>query len=247
MTRFDIIETNRLVLRRWREADREPFAELNGDPRTLVFFPSTLTPAESDAFVDRIEARFEAHGYGLWALEVRETGQFIGFTGLAPMQEDVPGAGGTEIGWRLARYAWHRGYATEAALAAREVAFTGAGLAELWSMTAVLNTPSQAVMRRIGMTEATRFDHPRVPDGSPLRPHVVYHLASPGAGELGLVTGATAPPPPGAMVMAPARTGKDRWPSAKSRLQTGPERAARVRVTARPPPRSRPRSATVPG
>jgi RimJ/RimL family protein N-acetyltransferase len=180
MTRFDIIETKRLVLRRWRDADREPFAELNGDPQTLVFFPSTLTRAESDALVDRNEARFEAHGYGLWALDVRETGQFIGFTGLAPMPEDVPGAGGTEIGWRLARHAWHRGYATEAALAARDVAFTGAGLAELWSMTAVLNTPSQAVMRRIGMTEAAHFEHPRVPDGSPLKPHVVYHLASPG-------------------------------------------------------------------
>ena len=193
MAKFDIIETKRLVLRRWREADREPFADLNGDPQTLVFFPSTLTRAESDALVDRIEARFEAHGYGLWALEVRQTGQFIGFTGLAPMPEDVPGAGGTEIGWRLARRAWHRGYATEAALAARDVAFTGAGLAELWSMTAVLNTPSQAVMRRIGMTEAARFEHPRVPDGSPVKPHVVYHLASPGAGELAELN----LPPPG--------------------------------------------------
>jgi RimJ/RimL family protein N-acetyltransferase len=184
MTKFDIIETKRLVLRRWRDADRKPFAQLNADPQTLVFFPSTLTRAESDALVDRIEARFEVHGYGLWALEIRETGQFIGFTGLAPMPDDVPGAGGTEIGWRLARPAWHRGYATEAAIAARDVAFTGADLAELWSMTAVLNTPSQAVMRRIGMTEAARFEHPRIPDGSPLKPHVVYYLASPGTGEL---------------------------------------------------------------
>jgi RimJ/RimL family protein N-acetyltransferase len=141
MTRFDVLETERLALRRWRDSDRAPFAELNGDPQTLVFFPSTLTREESDAFVDRIEARFEQHGYGLWALEVKATGQFIGFTGLAPMPDDVPGAGGAEIGWRLARAAWHRGYATEAALAAREVAFTGAGLPELWSMTAVLNTP----------------------------------------------------------------------------------------------------------
>src|SRR6202042_1218504 len=103
MTRFDSIETERLVLRRWRNADRGPFAELNGDPETLVFFPSTLTRAESDALVDRIEARFEAHGYGLWALEVRQTGQFVGFTGLAPMPDDVPGAGGTEIGWGVGR------------------------------------------------------------------------------------------------------------------------------------------------
>jgi RimJ/RimL family protein N-acetyltransferase len=181
MTRFDTVETKRLVLRRWQHADREPFAELNGDPETLVFFPSTLTRDESDALVGRIEARFEEHGYGLWALEVKETGQFIGFTGLAPMPDDVPGAGGTEIGWRLARSAWHHGYATEAALAARDVAFTRVGLPELWSMTAVLNTPSQSVMRRIGMAEAARFGHPRVPDGSPLKPHVVYHLDRPQA------------------------------------------------------------------
>jgi RimJ/RimL family protein N-acetyltransferase len=177
MKRFDTLETERLRMRRWREADREPFAELNGDPETLVFFPSTLTRTESDAFVDRMEDRFEAHGYGLWALEVKETGRFIGFTGLSPLPDDVPGAGGTEIGWRLARHAWHHGYATEAALAARDLAFGEAGLPELWSMTSLLNTPSQSVMRRIGMSEATRFEHHRVPDDSPLRPHVMYHLA----------------------------------------------------------------------
>jgi RimJ/RimL family protein N-acetyltransferase len=179
MRQFDTIETERLVLRRWRDADREPFAELNGDPQTLLFFPSTLTRAESDALVDRIEARFETTGYGLWALEVKGAGEFIGFTGLSPMQPDVPGSGGIEIGWRLARPAWHHGYATEAALAARDVAFGEVGLAELWSMTSVLNTPSQAVMRRIGMNEAARFEHPRIPDDSPLKPSVVYHMACP--------------------------------------------------------------------
>jgi len=176
---FDRLDTERLVMRRWRESDREPFAALNGDPETLAFFPATLSRAESDALVDRIEARFAAHGYGLWALEVRESGQFIGFTGLSPLRADVPHGGGMEIGWRLARSAWHHGYATEAALAARDAAFGGIGLSELWSMTAVLNTPSQAVMRRIGMTEATRFEHPGVPDGSPVKPHVMYHLARP--------------------------------------------------------------------
>ena len=176
MERFDTIGTERLILRRWKEADRAPFAELNGDPETLVFFPSTLSREESDEFVDRIEARFERVGYGLWALEVKQTGEFIGFTGLAPLREDVPNGGGMEIGWRLVRPAWHHGYATEAAQAARDVAFAGVGLPELWSMTAVLNTPSQAVMRRIGMTEAVRFDHPGVPDGSPVKPHVMFHL-----------------------------------------------------------------------
>lgn len=178
---FDTIRTERLVMRRWKESDLEPFAALNADPETMVYFPSTVDRAGSDKFVDHMEAEFDELGYGLWALEVTETGLFIGFTGLHALPADVPGAGGMEIGWRLAKHAWHHGYATEAARAAQGVAFGGAGLDELWSMTAVLNEPSQAVMRRIGMSEVTRFEHPRVADGSPLKPHVMYHLARPAA------------------------------------------------------------------
>jgi RimJ/RimL family protein N-acetyltransferase len=173
------IETDRLVMRRWRDSDRAPFAELNGDPQTLIYFPQTFDRQASDALIDRAEANFEALGYGLWALELKDSGEFIGFTGLGPMPDDVPGAGGVEIGWRLARRAWHHGYATEAAAAAARDAFDRVGLPELWSMTAVLNEPSQAVMRRIGMTEVARFTHPRVPDGHVLKPHVTYHLARP--------------------------------------------------------------------
>jgi RimJ/RimL family protein N-acetyltransferase len=180
--RFDTIQTDRLVMRRWRDSDREPFAALNGDPDTMRYFPATLDRAASDALVDRIEARFEELGYGLWALELAATGEFIGFTGLnGPLGADIPAAGGVEIGWRLARHAWHRGYATEAAAAALDLAFTGVGLAEIWSFTAVRNEPSQAVMRRIGLTEVSRFDHPRIPTGNPLRPHVMFHLANPAA------------------------------------------------------------------
>jgi RimJ/RimL family protein N-acetyltransferase len=181
-TRFDTIQTKRLLMRRWRDADREPFAALNADAETMRYFPSTLDRAASDAMVDVIETRFAQYGYGLWALEIAATGEFIGFTGLnRPMPEGIPGAGGVEIGWRLARHAWHQGYATEAATAALDVAFAGVGLAEIWSFTAVLNEPSQAVMRRIGLTEVARFDHPRIPAGSPLRPHVMFHLANPAA------------------------------------------------------------------
>lgn len=176
--RFDTLRTDRLLMRRWLESDREPFAALNADQETMRFFPATIDRPASDAFVDVIESRFELQGYGLWALEVTETAEFIGFTGLNPMPDGVPGAGGTEVGWRLARYAWHRGYATEAATAALDVAFGGVGMKEIWSMTAVLNEPSQAVMRRLGLTEVARFDHPRVPAGHPLRPHVTYYLAS---------------------------------------------------------------------
>jgi RimJ/RimL family protein N-acetyltransferase len=194
--RFDVIRTERLVMRRWREADREPFAAMNADPEVMRYFPAPLERAASDAMVDRIEDLFRRQGFGLWALEMASTavaapelastelastelastGEFIGFAGLNPMPDGVPGAGGMEVGWRLARHAWHQGYATEAAAASAGVAFQGAGLAELWSITAVLNEPSQAVMRRLGMTLDAYFDHPKVETGHPLRPHVAYRL-----------------------------------------------------------------------
>ena len=179
---FDNIRTARLVMRRWREEDREPFAAMNADPEVMRYFPAQLDRAASDAGIDRAERRFDEQGFGLWALELADTGEFIGFTGLNPMPEGVPGAGGMEVGWRLARHAWHHGYATEAARAALDVGFTGAGLDEIWSMTAVLNLPSQAVMQRIGMTFHSHFDHPAVEVGHAVRPHVAFLLQRPGSG-----------------------------------------------------------------
>lgn len=177
--RYDTVSTDRLLMRRWLESDREPFAALNADTETMRFFPQLLDRAGSDALIDKIESLFEEQGYGLWALEVVKTGEFIGFTGLNPMPEGTPGFGGMEVGWRLAKHAWRQGYATEAANAALGVAFDGVGLDEIWSMTSVLNEPSIAVMRRIGLTEAARFEHPRVPEGHVLRPHVLYHRTRP--------------------------------------------------------------------
>jgi RimJ/RimL family protein N-acetyltransferase len=174
--RFDTIRTARLVMRRWRDTDREPFAVMSADPEVMRYFPATLDRADSDATIDRIEAQFAEQGFGLWALEVASSAEFIGFTGLNPMPGDVPGAGGMEVGWRLARHAWHQGYAAEAARAAAGVAFGGARCTEIWSMTAVRNEPSQAVMRRLGMTVFAYFDHPRIAAGDSLRPHVVYRL-----------------------------------------------------------------------
>jgi RimJ/RimL family protein N-acetyltransferase len=174
--RFDSIRTARLVMRRWRDEDRAPFAAMNADPEVMRYFPATQDRAASDAIVDRIEEVFDARGFGLWVLELADSAEFIGFTGLNPMPDGVPGAGGMEVGWRLARSAWHHGYATEAAAAAVDVAFKGAGLDQIWSMTAVLNEPSQAVMRRLGMTPYAHFDHPRVEIGNILRAHIVYRL-----------------------------------------------------------------------
>jgi RimJ/RimL family protein N-acetyltransferase len=181
VTRYDELRTDRLLLRRWRDEDREPFAAMNADPDVMRYFPALLDRAASDAFVDRIEGLFETEGYGLWALESLSEHEFLGFTGLLPMPPGVPGEGGLEVGWRLRASAWGQGYATEAARAAVGLAFDeirldGAPLAEIWSMTAVVNTPSRRVMERLGMTPYTEFEHPKVPEGHPVRPHVLYRL-----------------------------------------------------------------------
>jgi RimJ/RimL family protein N-acetyltransferase len=175
--RHDEIRTERLRMRRWREEDRGPFAQMNADPEVMRYFPSVQDRTSSDALVDRIERLFDSQGFGLWALELVVTGRFIGFTGLNPMPDGTPGAGGMEVGWRLARHAWHRGYATEAARASLVVGFGPAGLDEIWSITAVQNGPSRAVMRRLGMTVHSFFEHPSVPVGSPVRRHVAYRLS----------------------------------------------------------------------
>jgi RimJ/RimL family protein N-acetyltransferase len=176
--RCDTLRTERLVMRRWRDSDREPFAALNADPHTMRFFPNPLDRPASDALIDRIEERFETQGFGLWALEIAGTGEFIGFTGLNPIPQGLPAGGGMEVGWRLARTAWHHGYATEAARAALDVWFGDLGMAEIYSMTAVINEPSQAVMRRLGLTEFARWDHPRLLADSPIQANVTYWCTS---------------------------------------------------------------------
>jgi ribosomal-protein-alanine N-acetyltransferase len=175
-----VLKTDRLVLRRWRLDDRIPFARINADPDVMEFFVSLLTREESDAFVDRIEAGFAEDGFGLWAVEEIEAGRFIGFTGLIYQTFQAHFTPAVEVGFRLARHAWGRGYATEAATEAVKYGFEAAGLAEIVSMTAIQNARSQAVMRKLGMTHdpADDFDHPRVPDGHPLKRHVLYRLTA---------------------------------------------------------------------
>ena len=168
--------TERLRMRAWRSSDRDPFAALNADPEVMRYFPSVQSREESDAFADRIEARIAELGYGLWALEPVATGQFIGFTGLNPMPDDVPGAGGVEVGWRLAAAAWGQGYATEAGRAALAVAFDQAGYDEVWSLTATVNGPSRAVMERLGLRHVATQPHPALDPASPISEHVFYRL-----------------------------------------------------------------------
>ena len=172
------LRTDRLIMRRWRGEDREPFATLAGDPEVMEHFPALLTRAAADAFIDETEAEFDQRGWGLWALEVAQTGQFIGYTGL-----EIPGfeehfTPAVEVGWRMARHAWGHGYATEAARAALAFGFDELQLAEIVSFTATGNLRSRAVMERLGMTHdpSEDFDHPRLPDGHPLQRHVLYRL-----------------------------------------------------------------------
>jgi ribosomal-protein-alanine N-acetyltransferase len=174
------LRTERLLLRRWRQSDREPFAAMNADPKVMEYFPATLTRDLSDTLVDRIEEGFDRYGFGLWALEVAETGEFIGFTGLSVPAFDAHFTPAVEIGWRLARPSWSRGYATEAARRVLSAAFTDHGLTEVVSFTSRVNIRSQAVMRRIGMTHdpADDFDHPRLPPGHSLRRHMLWRLTA---------------------------------------------------------------------
>jgi RimJ/RimL family protein N-acetyltransferase len=173
------LTTQRLLLRGWREADREPWAAMNADPEVRRFFPDTLSRAESDASVDRFQAMLTERGYGLWAVEVRATGEFIGFVGLNPAPDDYPVAPAMEIGWRLARESWGRGYAPEAARAVLDQAFGPLGFTELVSFTTVSNAPSRRVMEKLGMTHdpADDFESPKV-KGWWGAPHVVYRLSA---------------------------------------------------------------------
>jgi RimJ/RimL family protein N-acetyltransferase len=172
------LRTDRLLLRQWRAADREPWAALNADPAVMEHFPAVLTPEESAAFLHRIRAAIDERGWGLWAVEVVGGDPFIGFVGLQPVVDPAMPFGGVEVGWRLARSAWGRGYASEGAKAAVRYAFEVLRLPEVISFTSVTNLRSQAVMRRIGLTHdpADDFDHPKVPADSPLRRHVLYRL-----------------------------------------------------------------------
>ena len=172
------LRTERLTLRRWREADREPFARMNRDPVVMEFFPALLSREESDAMVDRIEMRFVDRGFSLWAAELREAEEIVGFIGLSVPSFEAAFTPCVEIGWRIAARFWGKGLATEGARAAADYAFATLRLQELVSFTTVGNMRSRRVMEKIGMTRdpAEDFDHPSIAEGHPLRRHVLYRL-----------------------------------------------------------------------
>jgi RimJ/RimL family protein N-acetyltransferase len=176
MTSAPTIPTFRLLLRPWRDEDLPAFAAMNADPRVMEFFPRPLDRAESDARAARIRDHFARHGFGLWAVEVPGVADFIGFVGLSVPDFEMPFMPCVEVGWRLAHEHWGQGYATEAARAALDFGFRRLALDEIVSFTVPANRRSRGVMERIGMTRtpADDFDHPALPEGHPLRRHVLY-------------------------------------------------------------------------
>ena len=173
-----MLETQRLVLRQWRDEDSQPFADMNADPRVMQYFPSTYAKDRSDALMARNKAHIEESGWGLWAAELKQTREFIGFIGLSSCSEPLPFAPCVEIGWRLSAANWGQGLASEGAAIVLEFAFAELKLERLVSFTAVSNTPSERVMQKIGLRNTgDNFMHPGIHEDHPLCEHVLYQLS----------------------------------------------------------------------
>jgi RimJ/RimL family protein N-acetyltransferase len=173
-----MIETERLLLRPWSDADREPFGAMNADPEVMRYMGRRLDRPGSDALIDRIVQGWLADGFGLWAVERRPDDRFIGFVGLSRPSFDAPFMPAVEVGWRLSREAWGYGYATEGGRASLRYGFEKVGLDEIVSLTTVRNLRSRRVMERLGMTRNPNddFDHPLLEPGQATRRHVLYRL-----------------------------------------------------------------------
>lgn len=172
---MNYIETGRLILRSWKPGDLPLFANMNKDSRVMCYFPATLSDAETEAFYNRIQNEFDSKGWGLYAVEIKSTCEFIGYVGLHEIGFDADFTPGVEIGWRLAADYHNKGYATEAARSVLKLA-KKSGIERLFSFTAKINAPSERVMQKIGMVKAGEFNHPKLSDASPLCVHVLYEI-----------------------------------------------------------------------
>jgi len=177
MTKIIEIHTERLLLRQWCEEDWPDFASLNADPIVMEYYPDVLSTAESNAMAQKIMSCIAERGWGLWAVELMNDQSFIGFVGLHEPTYALPVTPCVEIGWRLAKKYWGKGYATEAASASLETGFNRLGLSEIYSFASVANKNSEAVMKRLNMVNTGRnFEHPIIPENNPLREHVLYKI-----------------------------------------------------------------------
>ena len=150
---------------------------MNADPEVMRYFPSTLTAEQTNAGIDIWRQQFAERGWSNWAVELLSTGEFLGFIGLSIPRRPLPFSPCVEVGWRLKRAAWGQGFASEGAAECLRLGFGPLALEEVVSFTTLTNLPSIAVMKRIGMNDThANFEHPAVPEGSPLRPHCLYKI-----------------------------------------------------------------------
>ncbi|HWZ02893.1 MAG TPA: GNAT family N-acetyltransferase [Mucilaginibacter sp.] len=170
------IETSSLILREWIATDVQPYIALNQDKEVMEFFPSIKTADETIEQIQRISKHIEQHGYGFFAVERKDNGQFIGFTGLTHPGFEAEFTPCIEIGWRLSRENWGHGFATEAAKACLKFGFDNLGVDKIYSFTSVQNVRSEQVMKKIGMIKEGYFEHPSIEDGHFLKRHVLYKI-----------------------------------------------------------------------
>jgi RimJ/RimL family protein N-acetyltransferase len=174
MSKQVFIETNQLLLRQWELEDVLAYATMNADPKVMEHFPSTLSEEESLNHFQKMQVQIHEKGFGLFALELKANGQFIGFTGLSIPSFESAFTPCIEIGWRIASPFWRKGYAFEAASACLSWGFSHLGLSEIFSFTACSNYPSENLMIKLGMQKWGQFEHPKLPEGHHLKTHVVY-------------------------------------------------------------------------
>ena len=173
---FTPIHTPRLILRQWQESDHAPYIAMNMDADVMQYFPSVQTAEETLAQIERFRAFINEKGYGFFAVERKDTSEFIGFTGLAQPRFESFFTPCVEIGWRLAKTHWGQGFAQEAARACLDLGFDKLNLNEIYSFTSILNLPSINVMKKIGMKEAGQFEHPNLKEGDRLKTHTLYKI-----------------------------------------------------------------------
>ncbi|MEZ9526330.1 GNAT family N-acetyltransferase [Enterovibrio norvegicus] len=174
-----MLETRRLLLRQWKDDDYLPFAALNANAEVMRYFPEPLSRSKSDELGSRIRSLISERGWGFWAVELKSTGQFMGFVGLHTQDENsgIPDVPFIEIGWRLASEFWGMGYAPEAAEKALQYAFEDLDTPSVYAFTVLDNLPSQRVMVKIGMVNSHNdFDHPKLQKGHPLERHCLYKI-----------------------------------------------------------------------
>ena len=180
-----IVETERLVLRTWRDSDVAPLLEICRDPKVMEFLGPLQTEDEIRAAIARQRAHQEQLGHCYWAIELKSDAEMLGFCGIQPEPAGIPLAGLPDIGWRLGYSHWNKGYAREAAQASLDWGFANLTDNEIWAITVPANRRSWGLMERLGMQRQhdLDFDHPSVPDDSPLKRHITYCIQRPaGAG-----------------------------------------------------------------